>query len=244
MPTDEIFAATDIALYWTLNASDALYTTYYWYGQKMTTDNIYKAVAGAEDTHTIVIYFGHGWCKDTPSGRQWFILNDAGGQVYDKDIHPHSAKRAVWFVLLWSCYQGDVIGGFHSSGIPYGMPHAWLHTTALSSNGYLHSDGGFYVFIGFNGVAPELTIGLDSVTKACYKFLQHFIVGLFRRGYRINRALDYAARCVWGEDYTFGNCILRLGYTIAGKSGKMVVYGDGGINVVDGGDLKVLPDAI
>jgi hypothetical protein len=99
-----------------------------------------------------------------------------GTGFFDKDIYPHSSNASVRLVFLWSCHQGDEIGGFHWSGTPYGMPFAWLHTSNLSSDGYRnpYSNPIGLVFIGFNGYAPYLSIRLGGVDQAGAIFVGEF----------------------------------------------------------------------
>lgn len=208
------------------------YYAYNWYGNQTTRDNIYSAAYGNGHTYSIVFYIGHGW---TYYEQQWFITDDGGEEIYDKNIFPYSTCGNVKFVLLWSCRQGDTIGGTHLSGTPFGMPYAWLHTTSLSSDGYANPDNGGRAFIGFQGVAPFLTYDGLGAPKAGFYFLLYFYWAAIYRGryYSIKSALDYAAQMVWGDSTGFEDCILRTGYSIDGYSGKMVVYGDGNMHISD-----------
>jgi len=221
-------------------ASAAEYKTYDLYGADTTTDNILSAAsafddAGSDDT---VFYIGHGDSEYVWHGifyeEQWYIRDDAGNHVHDEDIYPHSACRNVVLTFLWSCRQGDVIGDWHWSGTPYGMPLAWLHTNDLSNDGYANPDGNGYTFIGFHGPAPYLTNTDPQFTEGSdaayplYSFAVEFYSALF--GYYtnqrdVNEALDYAAIKVWGV--RFSDCVLYTGYNTPLGQGRMVVYGDG-----------------
>ncbi len=229
-----------IASHITDEASEAGYNAQNLYGSQTTRDNIYAAANGFGDANAddIVFYIGHGgseyvwnwagwiWYYE----EQWFITDDAGGKVYDKDIFPNSACRNVIFVLLWSCEQGDVIGGTHWSGTPYGMPYAWLHTTSLSSDGYANPDNSGYCFIGFQGAAPFLTNRDPVFTDGSaayyplYYFLWEFYYAALRLKRSIRGSLDYAARSTWGLN-SFNETVLYRGYDV----GRMVVYGDGNL---------------
>ena len=242
VPQEEIDKDTSIANLITSYSSIAGYTAYNWYGSQTTADNIYSAAFGVGDVYSISFYIGHGgseyvwnwagwiWYYE----QQWFITDDNGGHVYDKDIFQHSECQNVKFVLLWSCHQGETIGGTHWSGTPFGMPYAWLHTTSLSSDGYASPDGTGHAFIGFDGVAPFLTYDGLGATDAGYYFLMYFYESSLYYGkyYSINEALDRAARLVWNVQ-NFADSVLYQGFTVSGYSGKMKVYGDGSIHISD-----------
>jgi hypothetical protein len=101
------------------------YTAYNWYGPSTTRNNIYEAASGANHPFSIAFYIGHGrnrtqWIIET----HYDIITNNGTWVADDWIYPHSACQNVRFVFLWSCKQGDTIGGTHFWTGPYGMPHA------------------------------------------------------------------------------------------------------------------------
>jgi len=241
VPDYEINADTNIANMITSYSSIAGYSAYNWYGAQTTQNNIYSAAYGNGHIYSITFYIGHGgwnWLWNWAGWiwyceQQWFITDDGGGCVYDKDIFQYSGCMNCRFVLLWSCNQGDTIGGTHWSGTPFGMPYAWLHTTSLSGDGYVSPDNGGRAFAGFQEKAPFLTYDGLGATDAGYYFLQYFYYAAIYRGYyySIKSALDYAAQLVWSTN--FGNCVLYTGFSINGSSGKMIVYGDGNMHISD-----------
>lgn len=227
------------------------YTTYNWYNESTTKDNILDAAFGVGDTYAISWYIGHGhvdtwwhfwgWPWQWHTHTQYAITANDGSHVYDYEIYWETYCQNVRFVYLWSCEQGNEIG----SVITYpcgevrarGMPLAWLHTSDLSSDGYENPDGNGYTFIGFKGVAPFLTYdGLDGVTDAGECFAQCFYIAALFGMYSIRNALDFAASATFG-DPTFEDCILYQGYYIGiwpfGYSGQMVVYGDGNLHIAE-----------
>jgi len=222
------------------HASKAGFTAYNWYGSETSRDNIFEAARGAGDTFTIVFYIGHGYKSGALWWINWFIVDDSGNKVYDYEIFNYSGCRNVRFVLLWSCYQGDTIGGTQPiTGKPYGMPYAWLHTTDLSSDGYTNPDGKGYAFIGFTGAAPYLNYSDPPFDEdktghqhPLYLFLLCFYEHLLDNGYSIKEALDQASMDVW--HCIFKESPLYKGYTIDSDTGRMVVYGDGDLKVVGG----------
>ncbi len=72
--------------------------------------------------------------KNNNDGEHWIIIDSYGNYVYDYEIYPRTSNYVVKFIFLWSCHQGEVIGGLYSSGRAYGMPFAWLHTNELSED--------------------------------------------------------------------------------------------------------------
>jgi len=222
------------------------YSAYNWYGTQTTASNVYTAAAGngapyaSGVPHSTTFYIGNGGITTYYSVQppfafnQYFILDNNGGSVYDNDIWGYTASQETNFAFLWSCEQGDEIGGTNwYSYIPpatlaYGMPHAWLHTTSLSSDGYAYPDASNLCFVGFNGSAPWLT---DSWSYA--GDIQDFLLVFYRKGllggYSVNNALNYAAENVWGTPFL--SCWLRTGYTTGEGPGNMMVYGDGNIQL-------------
>ena len=239
IPDEEISLASDIANRIAQYSSDANYTVYNWYGAQTTNDNIYRAAEGVDHKHplTIVFYVGHGsyhnvwWSEAGKYEKQWCITNDIGGLCDDYVIHSHSNWQYVRFAFLWSCHQGEVIGGYYvtnGASRTYGMPLAWLHTTDLSKDGYASPDGQGYTFIGFNGSAPQLHVKLNNVTNAGYKFLDYFYYDALEFGYyeSIKNALDYAAKNLW--NCLWKDCVLHTEW-------NMSVYGDGSFHISNRG---------
>jgi len=247
----EILTAQSVANDIAGNFSDRGFVVYNWYGALTTRNNIYTAAGGVGDSRAAIFYVGHGdkeyvwnwagwiWYYEL----QYYMHDDSGNKVFDKDIYSYSSNAYSRLAFLWSCRQGDEIGGFHWSGTPYGMPFAWLHTSDLSSDGYRnpYSNPSGLVFIGFNGYAPYLSISLGGVSRAGARFVREFyrqllygcseIVGGVCVPQLVWQALDEVAYGVWGT--TFSDSILYQGYDLDGDGvidGRMVVYGDGNVN--------------
>ena len=202
------------------------YTTYNWFGSATTRDNIYTAASGAGAVFSITYFYGHGGYDYFVLGSfepHWYVYACDGSKVYDCDVYPQSNPKNVKFAFLWSCHQGDTIGGTHFWTGVYGMPKAWLHTTDLSNDGYADPDGKSSTFIGFKLDAPYLTKGLGSPNyNDGYYFVAYFYQSAMQSGKTINQALNDAAFKVWGVSY-FSQCPLYTGW----GEGQMVVYGDG-----------------
>jgi hypothetical protein len=247
----EVLTAQSVANDIAGNFSGRGFVVYNWYGASTTRDNIYRAAGGVGDSRVAIFYIGHGdkkyvwnwagwiWYREL----QYLIYDDSGNEVFDKDIYSYSLNTSTRLAFLWSCHQGNEIGGFHWSGTPYGMPLAWLHTSDLSSDGYRnpYSNPSGLVFIGFNGRAPYLSIELGGVDQAGAMFVREFykqllygcseIVGGTCIPESVRQALDMAAYRVWGT--TFGDSILYQGYDLNNDGvvdGRAVIYGDGNVN--------------
>ncbi|MEM4704611.1 MAG: hypothetical protein QXJ02_06050 [Candidatus Bathyarchaeia archaeon] len=234
LPTDEINAQIQVITHILDLAQNTCYlgrnyATYNFHGAGTTPQNIYEAASGCGHEAAIVFHVGHGGWNYIWGQQQWYIESDNGPLVYDMEIYPHSEQKNVFFTFLWSCHQGDVIGGNHLiSGRPYGMPHGWRHSYRLSNDGYVDpwGDG---LFIGFEGAAPHLTQQMAGVNNAGENFVMNFYSEAFKMGYRVIEALDNATRLTFppasGWD-TFDKCIFYKGYTLpSGNTGRMVVYG-------------------
>jgi hypothetical protein len=150
VPQEEIDADDNITKLIASYSAVGGYTVYNWYGADTTINNIYEAAYGAGHTYSISFYIGHGNVRTVYLIENHYdIMTDDGTWVPDDWIYPHSECQNVRFVFMWSCHLGDTIGGTHFWSGPYGMPHCWLHTTDLSSDGYADSDDGGKAFLDF-----------------------------------------------------------------------------------------------
>jgi len=205
-----------------------------------------------------VFFIGHGGYEYDGVHIMLYIVDQNGREVDDVNIYQFSSNRNVHLVFLYSCYQGKIIGETYtkctcspspesrneqalsttyfmdSNCICYevhtGMAQAWLHTNDLSPNGYVSPDGNNYVFIGWKGPAPFLSLDIDSDQDVGYRFVGNFFTKLY--GYYtspaedIIEALDYASYRATGKP--FGLSYLYNGFTLGSEETKIVVYGDGG----------------
>jgi|GEM_PF-2284505 len=225
------------------------YDAYNWYGSSTNSSSIYCAAGGVSAQHSITFYIGESrneylwnWWGPIPFWeQQWFISDDSGNKVYDKDIFPHSGSQYLEFAFLWSCQAGDTVGGTHWSGTPFGIPYALLHNASISDNGYVNPDGGGQAFLGFAGFIYGLADPFDG--DYFQEFLNKFYFSALCYGgtYSINGALDYASRLTWnvgsfedvwlykGYDYIIGWDPVKKERIII--HGQMKVYGDGNMHI-------------
>lgn len=193
-----------------------------------TSDSIDKAAFGYDATFVITFYEGHGDNTTGDDGKAHYVIaNDAGGLVWDNESFYSNTFGRSHFAFLWSCEQGDVIGQMYSSGDPYGMPFAWTHkdSNTLSPDGYTNPYPTGFAFISFNGAGPTL----DYDYCQGYYFAAYFYQCAFEANYTLNNALDYAAYQVWYCSYSL--CPYRTGFVLDGSPGKMVIYGDGALQI-------------
>jgi hypothetical protein len=221
-----------------------------WYGAQTTFANICAAANASGQQYGIAFYIGHGnrtqdaW---NPGCTHWWIWDDSEVVVWDRWVlagrnsgpPPDPApptNQPLRFACIWSCHQGNVIGGEYYDGSYYGMPYAWLRTTNLDSDGYDFPDHTNSTFIGWYEEAPWL---IDPITdngvnaqNASYYFLINFYTSALYYQKTIKQSLDDASAAVWGLPY-FAWTSFRCGfwYTEPGTNEtawlQMVVYGDG-----------------
>lgn len=252
--TDEVECNRELTNEIAEMARVTLYTTYNIYGTQTTKE---KLLNMAENLF-VIFYIGHGNWEFVLSNDHSYIFDDVGEKIYDFEVYYNSAyyfdKYSERITFLWSCFQGGgfkdepiIIGDYYPDGTPYGMPLAWLCTTALSEDGYNDPWGSGRVFIGFSKYAPYLTYNGSLIgglanpgykERPLYWFTKMFFHYIFDRweyldptGVSINEALDAASMIVWG--IPFEQSPLYRGYVILDEDGslvgegKMVVYGDG-----------------
>jgi len=250
MDAIETMAAGHLAAYIYNCSVASSYTSNNSYGVSTTKSNLHNAVSASGEANSVSFYIGHGGTQEWnspnfpwPLEKHWVIQMNNGELACDiDDAYAYSGGRKNRFVFLWSCHQGEVIGGHHgSSGYAYGMPYCWQRDTTMSTDGYASPDGKCYCFIGFNGTGPALTydgFGFD----AGYWFAGYFYRRAMQSGYSVNSTLDYAARQTWGVGFSFANCVYRTGFMIGNDAGKMGVYGDGGLMIGSAGyELPPVP---
>jgi len=197
---------------------------------------MYAAWGGSSD-QALVWTIGHGYYDPPPvygpvpiEGRyRYYIYGDDHQQILDSWIYNYTVIRRVRFVYMWHCFQGDKIWVSSSYG-EHGMPWAWMHTKDLSSNGYKNPDNNGYVFIGFYNEAPYLRKPLGGKDEAGRDFVKNFYYAIFKRGYNVKLALDYAAKTTFNINdgsNQFERCIFYTGYSTPSGTAYMKVYGDG-----------------
>jgi hypothetical protein len=218
VPQYEVDLQTTITNYISSCFQSAGLTTYNWHGSSTTANNFYIGAYDHGEAYSLVFHIGHG----TNQGG-YAIIDNSGNWVSSTNIYDNSVSQSyghVKFALLWSCYQGNEIGG---------MPRAWLHTTSISSDGYFIPDTSCQEFIGFNGPAPYLDNEYDGQDQAGYCLLYGFYYYALTQGFNTHAALDASTQILWQVD--FCNSIFYQGLP---SGAHMVVYGQGNLYIVPG----------
>ncbi len=201
------------------------------YGGNTYANQIYAAANDQGYGGSIVFYIGHGGVTTQGANTYYCITDNSGNPVWNTDIYSHSVYGNHKFAFIWACDQGDSITG---------MPNAWLHTSALSSNAYTSSDSSGQEFIGFSGPSPYLdgTITSNNIPQSNggYDLLYCFYYYTLILGFPNNAALDYSVQMLWNQN--FGQSVWNTGITTSGGVGHMVCYGDG--NLWIGSALRTL----
>jgi hypothetical protein len=222
-----------------------------WYGASTTTNNIFAAANACAQQYGIAFYIGHGGNYTQWNQEHWCICDASHNFVWDRRIlfggtpaNPPDpsppTNRPLRFAYIWSCFQGNVIGGvYHDQQYGneyYGMPYAWLRTTNLDSDGYDFPDHTNSTFIGWLEEAPWL---IDPIPwnghdgqNASYYFLLNFYNSALHYQKRICQSLDDASAAVWGySSYAMTGFRCGFWYTEPGTGETawllQVVYGDG-----------------
>ena len=201
LSANETAAESAIAAYIRAAFAGQNYDARNWYGGYTTVSTVLAAAQGLGYNYDTLFHIGHGgywnWYWLIGYTVHYYYLDDSGEWVKDCDVYAQTTSGCYYFVFIWSCYQGDVIGGDDSHTAAVGMPYAWLHTNALSSDGYATPDSGSRCFIGFKHFAPQLTNDFLG-NGAMSNFLQSFYSNAVTSHFIINTSLDNAALHVWG----------------------------------------------
>ncbi|MFW6040421.1 MAG: hypothetical protein ACOC85_01130 [Thermoplasmatota archaeon] len=184
------------------------------------------ATEGDGVSESIAFYIDHGdYSTEGWVDRWYYIHDDSGNIVTDDSIYDNTLNYPnPKFVLLWSCWQGNEIGGIREhdtyDDYAYGMPFAWLRADDLSEDGYNNPDFNGYAFAGFITYAPFLGADLTSLGNDSYEFLKNFYTIALEPDYdyNIKQELNDASKKTWRKD--FEDSVLRDDY-------YKVIYGDG-----------------
>lgn len=213
---DECARQRDITNYIANVTEDAGWTPYNWWGSNSVASNFYVGAYDHGEAGSLVFNIGHGQLDQN----EYEMIDDTGTWVSNTSIYDNSVSQSSGhhkFALLWSCHLGEEIGG---------MPRAWLHTTALSPNGYESPDTSGQVFIGWVNTAPYITYRFGGVDEAGYYLLYGFYWAALTIGFNVNAALDFSAQNYW--QVNFEGCPFC---TQQEMPGRMVVYGQGNMYI-------------
>ncbi|MBE0511415.1 hypothetical protein IBX38_00010 [Candidatus Bathyarchaeota archaeon] len=193
--------------------------------------------------HRVAIFhFGHGGFLDVGGYLHYDYFDSNGNTIWDYEIYPKTGLGKHFFVFIWTCRQGDLIGYVDGNGRAVGMPYAWTHTNSLSSNGYSSPDSGLYCFIGFENASPALAYrSFRYYTVLAKDFILKFYYYALSLSYSIKDALNLASLYWFGCSFIY--CPLYQGFETWWPGnfpggppakwdwGKMRVYGNGDIHL-------------
>jgi hypothetical protein len=174
--------------------------------------------------HVAIFHYGHGGLLriNNPNYMHWDYYDNTGTNfIWDYEIYPQTSQSKIWFVMLWTCWQGNVTdfygtGTVDPDGLAAGMPLAWHHP--LNSN--------YDCFIGFKSASMPLT-----QQSTHYSYLQYFLwLSAFTHHSTVMHrtiadSLDWASI----DRYTrsFSNTELSYGYNATWYDANGVIMGSG-----------------
>jgi hypothetical protein len=103
--------------------------------------------------HVTMFHYGHGGYDYINGVKHWSYFDNDGPStpndyIWDYEVYPQTWRSKTWFVMLWSCRQGDTQGYYdYSAQKAVGMPYAWHHPV----------DPYYDTFIGFKDASMPLT---------------------------------------------------------------------------------------
>ena len=206
------------------------YTCYNYYGEDTQRQNVLDNASYMEANFDYVAMFHHGHAGKLYG--HWDYFDDDGpydddNLIWDYKVYPKTWRSKHFFVMLWSCFQGDTIyDGTDGYGVK-GMPYAWHHTYPSSY--------GPDCFIGFKNASMPLTQFSSDNPSIDYEFfITLFYILALHQGYSVYDALDIASWYLLGCSYSSSE--LHTGFTadwpIWGKGkGWMKIYGNKNIHL-------------
>jgi len=169
----------------------ASYTTYDYFGSQTTKSNVLNNAEDFEDgyDHVAMFHYGHGGYVWVTGVKHWDYFDDEGyedyRQIRDYMVYPKTDQNKHFFVIIWSCRQGDAYPGYTDDyGRAVGMAYAWHHGVDTND-----------CFIGFTGASMPLTQVSEHHNWVTYGYwLNMFAYYLTISHYTIEDALDEASQ--------------------------------------------------
>jgi len=232
---EEQFAETIAADFAYKFSTYAGYTTYDLFGSQTTRDTVLENAEDFEDDydHIAMFHYGHaGKMPDDDGVLHWDYFDDYGPYsgdnhlIWDYNVSQRTWRSKHFFVILWSCWQGDIQGYYNSSQQKtVGMPYSWFN--GAPSNGDC--------FIGFKSASMPLTQKSEHHNWITYAFwLNMFDYYLTINHCTIEEALDTASQYFFNLDWE--DTELYTGFEavwpgFGSGDGWMKVYGNPDIQV-------------
>ena len=226
---DEASAAHSVINVWELYFNQWTdYTIYDLFGSDTQKQTVLDHADAFEDyfDHVAMFHYGHGGMyyvhRDYFDDDGW---NGTENQIWDYEVWYETGSSKHFFVVLWSCRQGDYVGGYHPWVGRFGMPYCWFHGSPSSGD----------CFIGFKDASIPLTQISANSTWCDYElWLKMVGIRLSYSHATVIGALDQASNYYFDCDYD--ETELHLGFTaywegFPSGDGEMRIYGNWNIKV-------------
>lgn len=206
----------------------ANYTCYDLLGSATQKTGVLNAISYYETNfdHVALFHYGH-------AGKQnghWDYFDDDGpysdsNLIWDHEIYDRTVLSKHFFVILWSCRQGDTIyDGTDGDGVK-GMPYAWFYGSPTAGD----------CFIGFYNASMPLTQRSSHNTLYTYKLWLDKVVYYLTQGhYTIINALNQASQDYFARNYydtELDDGFYAIWPNIGSDWGWMKIYGNTNIQV-------------
>jgi len=213
------------------------YTCFDYYGSNTQKEYVLGNASVMEQSYDHVAMFHHGHGGMYSIRRDYFdddwdYYNPSeDDEIWDYQVYPQTWRSKHFFVFIWTCRQGDTIGGYYGPVGVFGMPYCWHHAVTSGD-----------CFIGFTGASMPLIqesvhYSYDEYTDWVISFIYH---GTYNH-YTIAQALNQASIDHYGVYYYetelyqgYDNAWHEFdGWPINGTygSGAMRIYGNLGIHL-------------
>ncbi|MDR2699730.1 MAG: hypothetical protein LBC12_02805 [Nitrososphaerota archaeon] len=215
------------------------YDSFNAFGSYTLKSNVLSYAPSLEQSydHVAIFHYGHGGLENKNGLMHWSYFDNTGvNSIWDYEIYPVTSQSKVWFVMLWTCWQGNAFDYPHTSsynashGMAAGMPLAWHHPL----------NNAYDCFIGFKGASMPLT--QQSIH---YPYLQYllWLSAFVHHGTAMHRtianSLDWASLDRY--NISFSQTELNTGYNAAwyGSNGALIGTGAGQMVIAGNRNLYV-----
>jgi hypothetical protein len=213
------------------------YTTYDLFGSQTQKETVLGHISEFETyfDHVAMFHYGHGGLDyDEYDVLHWDYFDDdcdlsnpsINDEIWDYEIGDETDLSKHFFVILWSCWQGNTQGYYDSAhSRTVGMPYSWFNGNP--SNGDC--------FIGFQAASMPLTQVSEHHNWIPYSFwLNMFAYYLTINHCTIEEALDTASQYYFNLDWE--DTELYTGFYavwpgFGSGNGWMKIYGNSNIYV-------------
>jgi hypothetical protein len=202
------------------------YTVFDYFGSSTQKQTVLDNADDFEDNYDYVamLHYGHGGMN----GQNRDYFDDDGyvgseNQIWDYEIWDETSESKHFFVVIWSCRQGDYVGGYDEYYGAYGMPYSWFQ-------GYPSSGD---CFIGFKNASMPLTQKFEGISYRAW--LEGLGIHLSLSHDTVMQALDQTSNQYFDCDYDQTE-LVHPGFTadwpyFGEGPGEMRIYGNSSIKL-------------